>query len=170
VKIAPVDFALRDVVAAPVERVEAALFDPAFFERLGDLPNVAAPELLSEAKEFDGAVIVRWVRYRFTGEVSGAVRRVVDPEKMSWIDESRYDLGAHEATHQIFPDQYGSMLRCSYDEALTADGAGCVRSAAGQLSVKVPLVGGKVEKAIIGGLRDRAIAEAQVLERLANGA
>ena len=163
------DFELRDAVAAPLDRVEAALFAPVFFERLGELPNVAAPELLSEDKEFDGAVIVRRVRYRFTGEVSGAVRRVVDPEQMSWVDESRYDLGAHEATHQIIPDQYGSMLRCAYDEALMPAGAGCVRTAAGQLAVKVPLVGGKVEKAIIGGLRERATAEAQVLAALANG-
>jgi Protein of unknown function (DUF2505) len=159
------DFDLRDTVPAPLERVEAALLGPSFFERLGHLPNIAPPELLSE-EEADGLVIRR-VRYRFTGEVSGAVRRVVDPEKMSWVDESRYDRAAHEAVHQIFPDQYNGLLRCSYDEMLAPDGAGCVRTATGQLSVKVPLVGGRVEWAIVDGLRERATAEAQVLAALA---
>ena len=39
---------------------------------------------------------------------------------------------------------------------------------AGQLNVKVALVGSRVEKGIINGLRERATAEAQVLAALAN--
>jgi len=34
----------------------------------------------------------------------------------------------------------------------------------GDLRVRVPLVGSKVERAIVSGLRDHAIAEAQVVQ------
>ncbi|MGH9025980.1 MAG: DUF2505 family protein [Acidimicrobiia bacterium] len=161
------DFELRDRVAAPLDDVEAALLSPDFFARLGDLPNIAAPELLDQQE--DGTAVVRRVRYRFTGEVSGAVRRVVDPDKLSWVDECRYDRAAHRATHRILPDQYEKLLRCNYEEILEADGSECVRGAIGELAVKVPLVGGRVERAIVDGLRERASAEAEVLAELAAG-
>jgi hypothetical protein len=161
------DFRFRDPVAAMLDAVEAALLSEEFFRRLGDLPHVAAPELLDEREE--GGTIVRRARYRFTGDVSGAVRKVVDPDKLSWVDECRYDRAVHRATHRILPDQYEKLLRCSYEEILEPDGDGCVRTATGALSVKVPLVGGRVERAIIGGLEERATAEAAVLAAMAHG-
>jgi Protein of unknown function (DUF2505) len=158
-------FTLEDDLAAALERVEAALLNPAFFERLGELPNLAAPVLLDET-ESDG-VVSRRVRYQFTGDVPGAVRRFVDTDDLTWVDEWTYHRAMHRAVHTIVPDRHEGMLRCSYEERLEVYGDGCRRSAEGMLSIRVPIVGGRAERAIVGGLRDRATAEAEVLAAMA---
>jgi hypothetical protein len=160
-------FELRDTVGAPVDRVEAALLSEGFFDRVGASPRIAAPVLLEEVEQ--GTLVLRRVAYRFTAEVTGAVRRVVDPEKMTWVDESHYDRSSHRATHEILPDHYAKLLHCTYEESLVPDSNGCVRIAAGDLSVRVPLVGERVERIIIDGIREYAAAEAQVLAQMAAG-
>jgi hypothetical protein len=160
-------FELRETVGAPLDRVEAALLSEDFFDRVGASPRIAAPVLLEEVEQ--GTVVLRRVAYRFTAGVTGAVRRVVDPEKMTWVDESHYDRTSHRATHEIVPDHYAKLLHCTYEEILEPDGDGCVRIAEGDLSVRVPLVGKRVERTIIDGIRERAKAEARVLAAMAAG-
>jgi hypothetical protein len=46
---------------------------------------------------------------------------------------------------------------------LEAAGSGCVRTVTGSLKVHVPLVGGKAERAIVGGLEENAEAQAVIL-------
>jgi len=145
--------------------VEAALFDPAFLTRLATLPKLGAPELLDQ--ESDDTSIRQRVRYQFTGDVSSAVRRVVDPRRLTWVEESTHDLTTHVTTWRIVPDHYGSMIRCGGTFTLVPEGEGTTtrRIAEGDIKVNVPLVGGKVERAIVSGLEEHADAEVDVLDR-----
>ena len=158
------DFTLEQQLAGSVDAVAGALLDPAFVTASAHLPKVGGAELLEDRR--DGNTVHRRIRYRFTAELSSAVTRVVDPEKLTWVDESVYDLGAHQGEHRIVPDNSADRLRAAYDEALAADGSGRTRRhAAGTVTVRMPLVGGRVERAIVSGLQEHAAAEAELIDR-----
>lgn len=141
--------------------MEAALLDREFVAATAELPKLSAPQVLEQEREDDR--VHQRVRYRFTAELSPAVTRVIDPAKLTWIDDVRYDLTSHTSRHRILPDHYHDRLQASYDVALEALGGSTRRIATGELVVRVPLVGGRVERAIVSGLEEHAAAEAELL-------
>lgn len=154
-------FRLEQRVTASLHAVETALLDPAFLECLGRLPNLGRPELLR--REEDGDLVNLDVRYAFAGELSSAVTAVVDRERLTWVDEAVFDRSTHRSRHRIVPDHYGNRLTCAYATTLVQDGATVVRVAEGELGVRFPFVGGKVERAIVSGMTDHARHEAAAL-------
>ncbi len=156
-------FSVEQRFAAPLEAVEAALLEPAFLARLALLPKLGEPQLL--ASEVDGPIVRQQVRYRFAGELSPAVTAVVDPKRLTWVEHTTFDRGSHRGEHRIVPDHYGDRLRCSYTTQLGGDGPFTSRVTEGDLRVRFPLVGGRVERAIVSGLVEHAELEAEVLGR-----
>ncbi len=155
------DFTLIQEIPAPADAIDAALVDPDFLTRMAELPKLGSAEVL--ANERDGDVVRLQVRYLFQAELSAAVTRVVDPAKLTWVEDSTCDLVAHRTTCVIRPDNYANLLEGSYDATIVATGAGCVRTITGTVKVHVPLLGGKVEKAIVGGLSENAEAQVSLL-------
>jgi hypothetical protein len=162
-----VDFTLRQEIVATVDAVEAALVDSAFLVRMDELPKLGSAEVVSNDR--DGDVVRLAVRYLFQAELSSAVTRVVDPDKLTWVEESTCDLVAHTTTCVIRPDNYANLLQGSYEASIEASGSGSVRTITGRVKVKVPLLGGKVEKAIVGGLSENASAQASLLTSFLSG-
>jgi DNA-binding transcriptional regulator YbjK len=158
-----VKFRIDQHIPAPLAAVEAALLDRDFVAATADLPKLGAPELLELRRDGDRAH--QRVRYRFTAQLSGAVTRVIDPAKLTWVDDARYDLTSHTSRHRILPDNYADRLQASYDVALESLGDSTRRLVTGELTVHVPLVGGRVERAIVDGLEEHANAEAELLGR-----
>ena len=156
-----VDFTLHQQIDAPIDAVEAALVDSAFLARMDELPKLGSAEVVRN--ERDGDVVNLAVRYLFQAELSSAVTRVVDPDKLTWVEESECDLAAHRTTCVIRPDNYANLLQGSYDATIEAAGDGVRRTITGRIKVKVPLLGGKVERAIVGGLSENADAQAILL-------
>lgn len=157
------DFRIEQRFDAPVEEVEAALLDREFIARLANLPKIGRAELL--AQESDGDIVEQEIHYVFTGNLSAAVRAVLDPEKISWILESRFDRKANHSTWRIIPDHYAERLTSEGTTRLVASGTGTARVMEGFLKVHMPLVGGRVERAIVSGLKEHAGAEAGELAR-----
>jgi hypothetical protein len=161
-----VDFEIEQRFRAPRDAVEAAYVDPALFAALAKLPKIGRPELLDQTRE--GNRVRQRVRYQFTGEVSGAVRRVVDPARLSWVEETVFDGGAHRSDVRIVPDHYHGLLESRMTITYAAagrDGDGTVRRATGKLRVHVPIVGGKAERAIVSGMREHAEVERVAVDR-----
>jgi hypothetical protein len=104
------------------------------------------------------------VRYAFVGDVSPAVRRVVDPARLTWVELSTTDTSTHRATFQILPDNYAKLLRCQGTYELRATGTGSERIAGGEVKVGVPFVGSKVERVIVSGMEEHAQAEADLVD------
>jgi hypothetical protein len=152
---------VQDVRATP-EAIDAALVDPAFLVRMAELPKLGSAEVVSQAR--DGEVMRQDVRYLFQAELSSAVTRVVDPKKLTWVERSVCDLAAHRTQCEIRPDNYGGLLSGRYDAVIVATDGGARRTLTGELKVKMPLVGGKVERAIVGGLEENAAAQTTLLE------
>src|SRR3954447_25709694 len=113
---------VQDLSAAP-DAIDAALVDPAFLARMAELPKLGSAEVLSQTR--DGIVVRQDVRYLFQAELSGAVTRVVDPKKLTWVERSVCDLAAHRTQCEIRPDNYGGLLSGRYDSVIvaSADGA-----------------------------------------------
>jgi hypothetical protein len=158
-----VRFTLDQDLPGTVEEVLEVLADPGFVPELGALPKVGPPELL-EHRLADGTLHER-VRYRFTGALSPAVTRVLDPSRLVWVQETTYDLEAGTASFRIVPEHYANRLRCSGRYRFTARSGGCRRAIEGDLTVSYPLVGRAVERAILSGLEEHLGAEAELIRR-----
>lgn len=154
-------FRVEQRLDASVERVEAALVDPVWYRAVTASASVWAPELLDVEDEGGPRVGLR-VRYRFRGRLNPAAARVLDPERMSWVEVSTLDRERHTIDLRMVPDSYGDKLRFSGSVVLRPDGDGTDRALDGEVKVRVPLVGGKVEGAVVSGLREHAEVEEQV--------
>jgi len=145
-----------------VDAIEAALVDPAFLVRMVELPKLGAAEVVSQSR--DGDVVHQDVRYLFQAELSSAVTRVVDPQRLTWVERSVCDLATHATQCDIRPDHYGGMLSGRYDARIVRTDSGSRRTLTGELKVKMPFVGGKVERAIVGGIEENAAAQIALLD------
>ena len=161
-------FQLEQLIAGPVDAVARVYTEPRFYELVGELPRLGRPEVLDRRE--DGDVIHLSVRYRFAGDLSPAVKKVVDPARLTWVEESVHDLSRHEVTFHMRPDNYADRLRSEgfYRFEDHGDG-GTRRRAEGDLIVRVPLVGRAVEGAIVSGLREHLQAEVAVVENILRG-
>ncbi len=156
-------FELTQHFAAAPRAVARAYADPALYDRLDDLPKIGGAEVLGRHED-DGEVDLR-VRYRFVGDLSTAVRAVVDPAKLSWVEVSHHRLADTTVTFRLEPDNYADRLSCQGDVRYEASGEGARRLVTGELKVRMALVGGQVERAIVSGLREHLEAEAPVVDR-----
>jgi hypothetical protein len=156
-----VDFTIDQTIAAPLGAVEAALLEADFITATADLPNLGHSTLLDSS--VDGSTVTARIQRRFTGQLSSMVTRVVDPSKLTWVEEVSYDLLAHRGTHTIVPDNYADRLTSSYTTELTGSGDTTGRVARGTLDVRAPIARRRVEGAIVSGLDEYAQAEADLL-------
>jgi hypothetical protein len=156
-----VDFTLTQAIAAPVEAVDEALVSPDFLTRMAELPKLGSAEVV--ANERAGDIVKLQVRYLFQADLSAAVTRVVDPAKLTWVEDSTCDLAKHSTTCVIRPDNYANLLEGRYEATIAPSGSGSVRTVTGRIKVHVPLLGGKVEKAIVSGLTENASAQTSLL-------
>ena len=95
------DFAVP--VAVPPARAVVAYSSPSFYESRDDIAVLGAVE-------HDGTIEVH---YRFDGHVSGAVRAVVDPAKLSWLTRMRVMADQLRTEWDIVPDHYPDRLSSS---------------------------------------------------------
>ena len=156
------DFSIEQSLAGTPDEIEDVLLDPAFVQARASLPKLGSPELLENTR--DGVIAHQRIRLRFIADLSSAVTKVIDRDKLTWVDDATYDLRENRAEHTIRPDHYADRLTATYVAMITSAGDGSRRLIEGRLRVRMPLVGGKVEGAIVGGLRDYAVAEAALLD------
>ena len=157
-------FALEQQINGPVGTVARIYAESRFYERLGELPKLGRPEVLDRRE--NGSVVHLAVRFRFTGNLSPAVTKVVDPARLTWVEESVHDLERHTVTFVMKPDNYADRLRFSGSSRFEPAGGGTRRVAEGEVAVRVPLVGKAVEGAIVSGLREHFAGEVAVVEGL----
>lgn len=161
------DFTLKQEISAPIDAVEEALVNSDFLARMAELPKLGSADVLLNARDGDSVKLL--VRYLFQAELSASVTRFVDPSRLTWVEGSEVDLARHHTTCDIKPDNYANLLSGSYEAQIDPSGAGCVRTIKGTIKVHVPLVGGKAEKAIIGGLTENADAQTTLLTEFISG-
>ena len=160
-------FELVQRYTSPVADVEAAFIDSTLLARLGELPEMGRPQLLEQST--DGDVVHQRVRYAFSGHLAPGVTAVVDPDRLTWVQDSVLDRRTHRTEFTILPDHYPDRLRSSGSVDLEESDGGTARVTSAELRVRFPLVAARVERAIVQGLRDHSAAEARFVQAWLDG-
>lgn len=161
-------FSVDEAIGAPAGAVIEAFADSAFYEGLGAVPNIGAPTVLDRVERSE-RVELR-IRYRFTGSLPSAARRVLDPARLTWIDHSTIDITARRIDFTIVPDHYAHRLSCRGRTRFDDDGPQrCRQHVDGDLAIHYPLVARAVERAIVSGIREHLVHEARVVEQFLSG-
>jgi hypothetical protein len=147
-------------------RVMAAYTDPAMYPTLEGLTKIATPEVVS--RDARDQTIDLTLRMRFIAPVNAAVRRVVDPAKISWLQHEHYDLDARTADVVFEPENYADRFSSSGRTQFgvdPTDASGTIRTITGDVRIRVMLVGGQVEGALVSGLKEHFAEEQPLVQR-----
>ena len=156
-------FELTQRYRSPAPAVNGAYADADLYPTLVGLPKLGGIEVLSHERSDDRAVLR--VRFRFTGHLPSAVTAVVDPARLTWVQETTHDLAGRSATFRLLPDHYPDRLKASGRFEVRDAANGSERRVTGELKVKAFLVAGQVEQAIVSGLEEYLVAEAPTVDR-----
>lgn len=146
------------------DEVLAAYTDPALYRRMDGMARVDRPRVLDVTRG-DDEVVVR-VRYRFAADLPPGAQAVLDPDRLTWVDETTYDLATRTSRTRLLPDHYPDRLTAAATARVEADPdrpGGSRRLVTGEVTVRARLVGGRVERAIVDGLREHLADEARVV-------
>jgi hypothetical protein len=158
-----VEFTAEQPYTHDLADVLDAYADPTMYPVLPELPTIGRPEVLDHRR--DGARVELDIRYAFVGELPPAALALLDPAKLTWIQHTTIDLGAATSSIVLEPDHYPDRLRCSGSlRFMAAATGGCRRRVDGDLEVKVVLVAGQVERALVNGLQEFLDAEAALVD------
>lgn len=147
---------------SPADEIVAAYTDVALYPTLVGLPKLGGIEVLTHDTD-DSTARLR-VRFRFTGHLPSAVTAVIDPARLTWVQESIHDLVSGTTRFRLVPDHYPDRLTASGSYLVEPAGSGARRVVSGDLKVRAPLVAGRVEAAIVSGLEEYLIAEAPAVD------
>ena len=158
-------FDVEQVVAVPPAQAVAVYGDPDFYRGRPRRTDIDVREVLEH--DDTGPVVRIAVRFAFTGSLSSAVRRVVDPDKLTWVTRTDVYLDEARTEWRVLPDHYPDRLTASgsYRFAEGTEQGSTVVRVEGDLSVHVALVGGKVERVIVSGLRSYIADEVASIPR-----
>ncbi len=150
---------------ATPDDVLAVYVDPDFWGSMEGLTSTQPPTVQSIDRSGDTAVVR--LRYQLSVDLPSQAARFIDPDDVAWVEETPWALPARTATVRFLPEQAAGLLRASAAVTLVADAAEAVREVRGDLRVRIPLVGGKVEHAIVDGIGTALDEEAEsVAKRL----
>lgn len=155
-------FEITQRFTSPATDVEQAYADSALYPTLVGLPKLGGIEVIEEHDE--PTAVELSIRFRFTGHLPGAVTAVVQPEKLTWVQRSRHEIGKRSATFVLEPDHYPDRLRAGGSFLVESSGSGALRIVRGELKVRAPLFAGRVENAIVSGLEEYLVAEAPAVD------
>jgi hypothetical protein len=141
-----------------VDDVVEVYLDESFWTALSDLSTTSPPEVLGIERKGDRAVVrLHWV---LTVDLPKEAARFIDPDDVAWVEETRWNLSDRTAQVSFQPDQAAGLLRASAEAALRPQGGDAVRTIDGELKVRIPLLGHKVEPVIVEGVGDHLEEEA----------
>jgi len=153
-----VHFEAEHEFAGAVEQVASLMSDPGFQAML-DLPDLARPDVV--AQDVDGTAHHLTLRYEYIGQLDPVAQKVVGGRKLTWVQELRIDVATGVGTLSFTADGVGGRADGDATVTITATGdAACHRRISGDFRIKIPLLGGKAERAIVPGLVRRLDVEA----------
>jgi Protein of unknown function (DUF2505) len=101
------------------------------------------------------------LRYEYVGQLDPIAQKVVGGRKLTWVQDLRVDVATGVGTLGFSADGVGGRADGTATVTITATGdASCRRQIRGDFRIRIPLVGGKAEKAIVPGLERRLDVEA----------
>ncbi|MEN0064718.1 MAG: DUF2505 domain-containing protein [Myxococcota bacterium] len=115
-------------------------------ERLREQTNIKQ-EILETRTE--GNIEIRRIRTEPDRELPGMVASAIGTKKLSYVQENRFDRASGRMEWSVELDGIGDRVTVKGVTTCVPDGDGCKRVVDGEITVKVPLVGGQIEKAVV---------------------
>jgi hypothetical protein len=160
-----VRFEVEHRFAVTIGAVEAAMTDPDFSAQL-QLPGVAPLQVVDRRE--DGDVVSMNIAYEFTEQLPAVARGILGSGRLRWVQATVIDRARHRGEFTIVPGSHADRLSCGGSYLFrpvtdSTEAKGTVRTITGELTVRVPLLGGRAERAITSGLIERLDVEADAL-------
>lgn len=159
-------FNVEQTFTMSVDVLQTVLLDRGYWDLLATVPDLGSPTLLRLDEE---PPLVRLeARYRYAGPLPSGAGRFIDAERLTWVQKLVHDQSTRTGPWKVVPDHYGGLLSASGTHTLSAAaGGGSTRTMAGFLRIRLPLVAGRVEQAIVEGLQQFALVEVPLIEEWA---
>lgn len=155
-------FDLAHVFSAAPQEIASALLDPSFQASLSDIGSLADRTVLSQ-EEKDGR-IVRRVRCVLDIDIKGPAQKFLGEADPAWVEVAEWHDEEMTWRWHVEPEVAAHLLEARGTMKITpADEGGTLRSIEGDVKVKVPFYGGKVEGWVVEGLEHAYDEEAQRL-------
>ena len=137
--------------------------DPDFVIQLVALPDVGGVEVLEAGSDDEH----RWItaRFAYNGSLDPIAARALGSGNPSWTQTYRMRIDGSAGRLTIAPGQHSSLLDCSAAVTIREVDGGIERLINGMLKVRLPLVGGRAERALVPAILRRLDVEAQLLDR-----
>lgn len=148
---ARVRFEIEQRIPASYDVVVSTLLDESYQRSLTDLPPLKDRELIAQTRQDDGRVL-RVTRCVLAIHLSGTVKRFIGEEDPAWVEEAVWDPEASQWTWKVIPEVAKDLLSADGTIVLSEHGDDTLRRVTGDVKVRVPLYGGKVEGWIVEGL------------------
>jgi hypothetical protein len=150
------------IFSVPAAAVCEGMGDADFYTGL-QLPDLEPPEVLVRTANGDRVDI--HLRFSYTGRLDPIARRVVGSERVTWVQRLEIDAASRSCTLSVAPDAGLIPVTCAGTFTLhDADGGQCLRTLAGELRVKVPIIGSRAERSLAPGITRRLDLEAAALD------
>jgi hypothetical protein len=143
------------------DRTVAAMVDPAFVTQLVALPDVGTVEVVDHGSDDRD----RWISARFTydGSLDPIAARVLGSRHPSWVQTYRMPVNGATGRLDIVPEHHSGLLDCHAEVSLRQVDDATERLIDGSLTVPVPLLGGRAERALTPAILARIDLEADLL-------
>lgn len=135
--------------------------DEAFWSSVTGFTKTSAPMVLEITR--DGDTAFTRLNWKLVVDLPRQASRFLDPDNVAWVEETTWNIPDANATVGFVPSQGASLLKANASIAVVADGDEAIRRVTGELHVRIPLLGGKVEHAIVDGIGDHLTEEADVV-------
>ena len=152
----------------PVERIERLMTHPEINRVMTErMSTIIGTEVKARTEE--GSAVRRKVLYRPEPLIKSVGPLKVEPRWMEWVEESSYDYARHEGRFVNTPviGQIAEKMVNNGTVRFVPTSKGCKRVLAGELTVKIFLVGKIAEKIIASTAEKILKEEADLLEALA---
>ncbi|MFZ4516023.1 MAG: DUF2505 domain-containing protein [Acidimicrobiia bacterium] len=151
---------------APVAAVAHAMADPEFYSALR-LANVEPPIVLETSAV--GTTLQIRVAYQYSGSINPFARSILGTDQFSWEQALTIDATTGLGTLRIVPAVQPGAMHCEGTVQLVAIPEGTRRTLTAQLRIRIPLLGGRAERAIAPEILKQLDVEAQALETYLSG-
>ena len=141
------------------EVVAAASLDPAFQATLETIGSLKERKVLSQETTGDG-LVERRVRCVLALELSGMAASLLGDADPAWIQVETWAADTMTWTWRIEPEVHAELLSAEGSTVIAGEAEKATRTVMGDVKVRVPLYGGKVEGWIVKGISEAYDEEA----------
>lgn len=137
---------VRHTFACSPAEYWALVWDDAFDRSVNEAAEVTKDVLEDRVEGSERVVVSKTVPKR---TLPAAVAAVVGTDRITYLQTTRYDAKAGRMTWEVVPSVFSDKISAKGYMEVVAHPTGCERVVDGTIEVRVMMVGGRIERAIV---------------------